>query len=146
MSKYDYRKISLWKDISEDQWMDWKWQIANRITTIEQLEKVVKLTREEKKGVENSLKKLRMAITPHYAVHMDRNDPACPIRRQAIPTIHETKITRNDCVDPLHEKAVAYRPMFNVLPSLYAKALRRETGQGPAYGKHQESIDLYSQP
>ena len=105
MSKYDYRKISLWKDISQDQWMDWKWQIANRITTIEQLEKVVKLTREEKKGVENSLKKLRMAITPHYAVHMDRNDPACPIRRQAIPTIHETKITRNDCVDPLHEKA-----------------------------------------
>jgi len=33
----NYSDISLWSDISEEQWNDWKWQIANRITTVEQL-------------------------------------------------------------------------------------------------------------
>ena len=43
-----YRSISLWEDVSPAQWNDWRWQIANRITTVEQLDEVINLTAEEK--------------------------------------------------------------------------------------------------
>lgn len=101
--KRNYKDISLWKDVTEDQWNSWDWQIANRITTIEELEQVVNLTEEERTGVEATLKKLKMAITPYYATLIDPDNYNCPIRRQAIPTIYETEISDYDCSDPLHE-------------------------------------------
>ena len=101
--KRNYKDISLWKDVTEDQWNSWEWQLLNRITTVEQLEQVVNLTEEEKDGVKASLKKLKMAITPYYATLIDPDDYNCPIRRQAIPTIHETEISECDSNDPLHE-------------------------------------------
>lgn len=101
--KRNYKDIPLWKDVTEEQWNSWEWQILNRITTVEQLEQVVNLTEEEKGGVKASLKKLKMAITPYYTTLIDPDDYNCPIRRQAIPTIHETKISECDSKDPLHE-------------------------------------------
>lgn len=101
--KRDYTDISLWKNVTKIQWNDWKWQISNKITTIEDLGQIVNLTEEEKIGIKATLKKLKMAITPYYATLIDPNDYNCPIRRQAIPTIHETEISEHDSNDPLHE-------------------------------------------
>jgi lysine 2,3-aminomutase len=96
-------KPNLWSDVSEEQWNDWRWQIANRITTVEQLEKVINLTEDEKEIVSNSLNTLRMAITPYYASLMDPDDPRCPIRLRAVPTMHESIVAPEDLLDPLHE-------------------------------------------
>lgn len=101
--KRNYKDISLWKDVTEEQWNDWKWQISNRITTIEELEQVVSLSEEEKFGVKASLEKLKMGITPYYATLIDVDNYNCPVRRQAIPTIYETEISEYDSSDPLHE-------------------------------------------
>ena len=101
--KRNYKDILLWKDVTEEQWNDWKWQISNRITTIEELEQVVNLSEEEKFGVKASLKKLKMGITPYYATLIDPDNYNCPVRRQAIPTIYETEISEYDSSDPLHE-------------------------------------------
>lgn len=101
----NYRDIPIYKNVTEEQWKDWQWQISNRITRIDQLEQVVNLTQDERQGVAVSLKKLRMAITPYYSTLMDPNDEHCPVRQQAIPTIHETKISKFDSSDPLHETA-----------------------------------------
>jgi lysine 2,3-aminomutase len=106
----NFRDIPLYKNVTEEQWQDWKWQISSRITRIDQLEQVVNLTQDERQGVAVSLKKLRMAITPYYSTLMDPNDEHCPARRQAIPTIHETKISKFDSSDPLHETADAPVP------------------------------------
>lgn len=103
MKKRSYKKIPLWKDISRKQWNDWKWQISNRITTVEELEQVINLTEEEKRGIKESLKYLRMAITPYYALLMDPDDHNCPIRKQAVPTTLEMNLTEFDMDDPLHE-------------------------------------------
>lgn len=103
MAKRNFKEIPLWKDVSNEEWNDWKWQISNRITTLEELEQVINLTEDEKEGVTNSLKKLKMAITPYYAALMDPDDYNCPIRRQAVPTIEETKISKYDSNDPLNE-------------------------------------------
>jgi len=101
--KREYQSIPLWENVTEDQWQDWQWQMANRIRTLDQLTQVVHLTKDERDGVRECLKKLRMAITPYYATLIDPDDPFCPVRRQAIPTIQETKISESECEDPLHE-------------------------------------------
>ena len=98
-----WKEVSLWKDVTEEEWSDWRWQIANRITTVDKLRQVINLTDEEAEEIERSLGKLRMAITPYYASLMDPDDPKCPIRKQAVPTIHETIIAKADLHDPLHE-------------------------------------------
>ncbi len=96
------RKI-LFPDVSDEQWNDWKWQVKNRIETLEQLKKLINLTSEEEEGVKKSLKTLRMAITPYYLSLIDPENPYCPIRKQAIPTGAETYQSPADLLDPLHE-------------------------------------------
>ncbi|MGB9789790.1 lysine 2,3-aminomutase [Thermotoga caldifontis] len=99
----DFKQIALWRNVSEKEWRDWRWQLANRIMTLEQLEQVINLTDQEREGIKHSLKFLRMAITPYYASLMDPDDPNCPIRKQAVPTSKELHISDGEMVDPLHE-------------------------------------------
>lgn len=99
-----YQDISLWKNVTEEEWNDWKWQIRNRIATVEELKQVVELTETEEKAVSKCLNKLRMAITPYYAMLINPQDPDCPIRKQAIPTELELEEGLGDMNDPLHEE------------------------------------------
>lgn len=98
-----YNEIEPWKDVTQKEWDDWKWQIRNRIDTVDKLKKIINITPKEEVDIDNVLKKFKMGITPYYAAHMDKNDPRCPIRMQAVPTIAETHISSVDMVDPLHE-------------------------------------------
>lgn len=98
-----YTEIEMWKNVTEAEWDSWEWQVRNRITTLEQLNKVINLTDQEQQGVLKTLELLRMGITPYYAMLMDINDPKCPVRMQAVPTIYETYQCSADMDDPLHE-------------------------------------------
>ncbi len=98
-----FKDVPLWKDVTQAQWDDWKWQVKNRISTLEDLKQVINLTPEEEEGVKKSLEILRMGITPYYALLMDENDSKCPVRMQAVPTISETYKSDADMDDPLHE-------------------------------------------
>lgn len=99
----NYREVPLWKNVSEEQWNDWHWQLANRITTVEELKQVINMTKEEEAGVIDCLKALRMAITPHYAMLMDPDNPKCPVRLQAVPTEGELVEVPGDLEDPTFE-------------------------------------------
>lgn len=87
------------------QWDDWRWQIAHRIVTVDRLKQVIRLTEEEEEGINKCLHNLRMSITPYYAGVMDPEDPRCPVRRQAVPTSDELKISECERADPLQEDA-----------------------------------------
>ena len=93
----------MFPEVTDEQWDDWKWQVKNRIETLEDLKKYVKLTAEEEEGVRKTLSTLRMAITPYYLSLIDPNDPHDPVRRQCIPTALETHQAAADLLDPLHE-------------------------------------------
>ena len=97
------RRKQLFPDVTDAEWNDWKWQVKNRIETLEDLKKYVKLTTEEEEGVKKTLSTLRMAITPYYLSLIDPNDPHDPVRRQCIPTALETHQADADLLDPLHE-------------------------------------------
>lgn len=99
-----YKEVSLWKNVTKKEWEDWTWQVRNRVTTVEELKEIVNLTPEEEKGVAQSLKILRMAISPYFAMLMDPDDPHDPVRMQAIPTIKELDFSASDMEDPLFEE------------------------------------------
>ncbi len=100
----NHREIALWKNVSDQDWNNWKWQVANRVTTVEELKQVVELTAHEAEGVSKCLETLRMAITPYYASLIDPKDPEGPVRKQAIPVALEIKEAKCDMEDPLHEE------------------------------------------
>ncbi len=100
---YESRRKELFPNVTDEQWNDWKWQVKNRIETLEDLKKYVSLTPEEEEGVKKTLQTLRMAITPYYVSLIDPNNPDCPVRKQAVPTGKETYQSPADLLDPLHE-------------------------------------------
>ena len=97
------RRKQLFPDVTDEQWDDWKWQVKNRIETLEDLKKYISLTAEEEEGVKKTLSTLRMAITPYYLSLINPDDPNDPVRKQCIPTGLETHQASADLLDPLHE-------------------------------------------
>ncbi|HBN82831.1 MAG TPA: lysine 2,3-aminomutase [Clostridiales bacterium] len=100
----EYEKAECWKNCSPEQWDDWKWQIKNRIKSGEQLSKVIKLRVGEKEEIDECLKHFNMAITPYYASLIQADNPQCPIKKQAVPTIAELTVDPCDMADPLCEE------------------------------------------
>lgn len=98
-----YNEIELWKDVTAEEWNDWRWQVENRIDSIEKLKQIINMTDKEAADISKVLEKFRMGITPYYAAHMDKDDARDPIRMQAVPTFIETHVSAADMEDPLHE-------------------------------------------
>src|SRR5256712_8632391 len=92
-----------WPDAEPEKWNDWRWQLKNRVTTLEQLERRLVLSREERAGVLLSGNKLALAITPHFFNLIERDNPGCPIRRQVVPRIEETATAPWEMADPCGE-------------------------------------------
>lgn len=98
-----FRDIELWKNVTDEQWNDWHWQLTNTIRTLEDLQKVVNLTPDEVEGVRISTQTIPLNITPYYASLMNPDDARCPIRMQSVPISAEIHKTKYDLEDPLHE-------------------------------------------
>ena len=103
MAIRNWKDIPLWKDVTDEQWNDWHWQVNNRLNTVEQIKQVVNLTAEEEADIAKVMDGFRVGITPYYASLMDPDDPGCPVRRQAVPVLEETHRSEADMLDPLHE-------------------------------------------
>lgn len=99
----NWKEVEIWKNVSEADWNDWKWQVRNRITTVDQLKKIVNLNAQEEDDINAVIKNFRMGITPYYASLMDPDDDRCPVRMQAVPVLAENHRSDADMLDPLHE-------------------------------------------
>ncbi len=130
----NYKDISLWEDVSQKEWDDWKWQVRNRITDVEKLKKVVDLTEKEEDEITDVMGKLRMAITPYYASLMDPEDRNCPVRMQAVPTEKELNLGGADMEDPLHEDVDS--PVDNLTHRYPDRVLLLITDQCSMYCRH----------
>ncbi|MBE9546012.1 MAG: lysine 2,3-aminomutase [Proteobacteria bacterium] len=90
--------------IPPKKWNDWKWQIKNRLTSVEDIIRVLNPSEEIIEGIKIAAEHFRMAITPYYASLIDMDAGYCPIRAQAIPTASEADFSDSDMVDPLEEE------------------------------------------
>jgi lysine 2,3-aminomutase len=99
-----------WSDVPASNWNDWKWQLRNRLTTLDHLERFLDLTPEERKGALLADKKLALAITPYFFNLIDPNDLDDPIRRQVVPRVEETRTTPEELLDPVGEEGTSPVP------------------------------------
>lgn len=130
----DFRHVKLWKDVTDSQWEDWEWQVKNRITTVEDLQKVLPLTEDEKEAINQCLKSLRMAITPYYATLIDPDDKDDPIRKQSVPSMKELCISSADMKDPLNEDI--YSPVKGIIHRYPDRVLFLVTDKCSMYCRH----------
>jgi lysine 2,3-aminomutase len=98
-----HRDIPLFKDVTDEQWNDWHWQVRHRLSTVEDLDQVLHLTDEQRADLERCMGKFRVAVTPYYASLMDPDDPSCPVRQQGVPTPAELTVGAADIKDSLGE-------------------------------------------
>lgn len=78
---------------------DWKWQIANRISTRDHLEQYISLTNEEKAAFDGEIP-LSFAVSPHYASLLKSD----ALRKTVIPTVSENNLGTGELADPLGEE------------------------------------------
>jgi len=130
----DFRRISLWKDVSDQEWEDWHWQIKNRVHTLDTISKILVLTPQEEEGIKKSNGRLSMAITPYWVTLMDETDPECPIRRQAVPLKEEFQFGSNEFVDPCAEDRDS--PVSGLVHRYPDRVLLLATEQCAMYCRH----------
>jgi lysine 2,3-aminomutase len=89
--------------VSVHDWNDWKWQVRNRIRRVEELDKVLALTSDERDAVVRRTGNLPIAITPYYLSLLSPDDPLQPLRRTHIPVGDEFIRGVGEDPDPLGE-------------------------------------------
>ncbi|MCG6961993.1 MAG: lysine 2,3-aminomutase [Acidobacteria bacterium] len=105
-----YKERSIWRDVPNEEWRDWHWQMRHRITTAEELARILPMTPREQRTIERALDRFRFAVPPYYASLIDPDDPECPIRLQAIPGEGELTLSDFDIEDPLNEEGDSVAP------------------------------------
>jgi lysine 2,3-aminomutase len=99
-------------DVPEHAWNDWRWQIKNRIQQPEQLQELLGLSAQRTDELRQVVGRFRIAITPYYLSLIDLDDPACPVRLQAVPMLHELHLHSEDMSDPLAEDVDSPVPLI----------------------------------
>ena len=91
------------ENIAPEDWESHTWQLKNSVKSLEQIEKHLTLSEEERAGILLTGTKLATSVTPHFFNLIHPTDPSCPIRRQVIPRIEETYVDPSDMKDPCGE-------------------------------------------
>jgi lysine 2,3-aminomutase len=94
-------------DVPDALWNDWRWQLQNRVTTIDELARYVELTPAERRGLSAAPHLFRVGITPYYLSLIDPHHPYCPVRLQVIPTDDELLRGEGEYRDPLGEDGLS---------------------------------------
>lgn len=90
MAKYPFpsKRAAIYRDVPDEQWYNWRWQLSHRLNSAEEIGQVIPLTESERKAL-NAPNLFRVDITPYFISLIDPDDPDDPIRKQVIPTAAE---------------------------------------------------------
>lgn len=88
---------------SESDWNDYKWQLSNRISNVDTLSKILKLTEKEINQIKEVESKFRWAISPYYLSLIDPDNMFDAIKLMSIPSYIELQDNVAD-LDPMGEE------------------------------------------
>jgi hypothetical protein len=88
-------------DTPDADWDDWRWQSRHRIKTLEQFEKMLDLSFEERDVLSDGGTLLPTAVTPYYMSLLDPENPLQALRKTVVPTTREFVRTAGEADDPL---------------------------------------------
>jgi lysine 2,3-aminomutase len=90
-------------DATLREWNDWRWQNRNRIRDVRALERMLRLSEDERAAILRHEGPLPLGITPYYASLLDEFDASHALRRTVVPTGGEYLYTPGEADDPLGE-------------------------------------------
>lgn len=99
----------------------WQLELQDAVTSLEELERVLQLSPDERDGVSRATQHFRMKISPHLIGLMDPDDPNDPIKRQFLPSIDETYIDPTQYEDVTLDDT--YSPVKGLVHKYPTKAL-----------------------
>lgn len=120
--------------VSQEQWRSWHWQQQQRLRRPSDFEGVIELSDDERAAFDEGADRFHVAVTPHYAALMTPGDPACPIRRQALPRLEELRIRSFERSDPLAEET--HMPVPGLTHRYPDRALLYVSHHCPVYCRH----------
>ena len=82
------KRAPIYADVPDNKWNSWRWQLSNRINTVEEFEKVIRLADGERQAL-STPNLFRVDITPYFISLIDPDDPNDPIRKQVVPSSAE---------------------------------------------------------
>ncbi|MBK8976225.1 MAG: KamA family radical SAM protein [Planctomycetes bacterium] len=88
---------------TDAEWTDWKWQLRHRIRDLPTLERMLRLSDDEREMVRSLGDRLPVGVTPYYMSLFDAEDPLEPLRRTMIPVGNEDLTSVGELDDPLAE-------------------------------------------
>ena len=142
----DYRGVSLWKNVTDQQWNDPLWQRRNVIRDVAGLNAVMRLSEYQQSEIERTLKELRaqgkeaMRITPYYATLIaedpfhpdllpgeDGANRLDPIFWQAVPTPAHLLFPRTGTAGAMNEENRSYGAAYQRYPNRVALFVAENT-------------------
>ena len=99
----DFRR-QFFPSATASEWCNWRWQIKNRLMSVQELDRIVRLSADERNALTMYGKRLPVAITPYYSSLLRPDDPKHPLRRTVIPVSQECFRSPDESPDPLGEK------------------------------------------
>jgi lysine 2,3-aminomutase len=82
------KRAPIYRDVPDEKWNDWRWQLSNRLNSLDDIEKVLPLSESERKALQTQ-GIFRVDVTPYFISLIDPDDPEDPIRLQIIPRAEE---------------------------------------------------------
>ncbi len=105
MSQTDLFKKKFFKDVSLKDWRDWHWQLKNKISNLETLQKYLDLSEQEQIALKNT-QAFSFGITPYYLSLLEHS----ALRKTMIPLPSEAIISKGESEDPLGENPCLVAP------------------------------------
>lgn len=82
------KRAPFFSDVPDEKWSSWRWQLSNRINTVEEFDKIIHLTESERQAL-RAPGLFRVDITPYFISLINPDDPDDPVRQQVVPTSAE---------------------------------------------------------
>ena len=95
-----------------EEWRDWRWQLRHAARAPQALFDRGVISSVELASLGQITAHFKTLVTPYYLSLIDREDPQCPIRRQAIPHADELILTSGERDDPIGDRAHAPTPII----------------------------------
>jgi lysine 2,3-aminomutase len=119
---------------TREEWSDWRWQMRHAVRTAGELERRLRLTGDERAGLEETAAHFRFAATPYYLSLADRDDAWCPVRMQIVPVRAEARVREGELRDPLGEDT--HRPVSSIVHKYPDRVLLMALDTCPVYCRH----------
>ena len=105
LEKDYWKKFDIWKNVDGKDWKNWKWQIANRFKSYEDIKNFLRLDKNQQEAFRITENIFHFGATPYYlSLIKDFSDKNNPILKQILPSIEE--------VDPLSQMESSLDPFL----------------------------------